>query len=541
MTAQTRAAGLLAGLAASGALAALALLPTALGQPLRLLAALVAPLPPLLGYALPRLKMVAGWGGSEADYLFLVTHMSAVATGRPPRHKLFELYSVTGQAYGPYSRVLSEISSLARRWGYSYAQAIRHYLRRVRDSTFRDFLARFSEAINVGEDEALVLETERGIAAANYEARYHRALDVLRVLLGIYAATMSSVIFINVNMLLISMLMLAMTPAPLLSLSATVAALAFLSYAVHRLAPRERLLHSMRVQPRWRKRVAYSALVAICAGAAAGGLLMLNTGELGLAFVALGGATLIPGLMAHRYEGHVKRLELFFQAFVRSYGLTYSVVKNHLVALRSMLRVDLGPLAPLVRRLYARLSSGIDKALAWAHFAAESGSENIRRCVDVLYDTVDSGGDVAKVGVVLSETLLKVVNLRGLRGQVVRAFQGVVYVLHIVMVVLLEFVAALIAILQRAVLAVGGANVLPFHVEAVDPGLLMLVRVVLLLALSIINAVTIKMAEGGYIQTLWLHVAILNIMGGATSTLSSRLVNHIYGALGIEELFQLTP
>ncbi len=498
------------------------------------------PLPPLINYIVVNIRRIFV-GGADTDYLFLITHMASVATGRPPRHKLFELYSVTEQAYGIYSRILDEISSLARKWGYSYTQAIRYYLRRVRDQVFRDFLARFAEALNMGEDESLVLETERNIAITNYEARYHRALEILRILLGIYVATISSIIFININMLIISMIMWGSSYIALTSLFASISATSFLVYAIYKLSPKDKLLHNMKIQPKQRKIVVYTAFVSLIMSVVTWITLYTILRDANYMFILMSIFLALPGLLAQRFERSVKRIEVFFQAFVRSYGLTYAVVRSHAVALKSILRVDLGPLTQNVKKLYTRLSNGIDKKIAWLYFAGECGSENIRRSVDVLYDTIDSGGDISKTGILLSETMLKLINLREMRNQIARSFQGVVYTLHVIMVILLEFIITLTTIMYSALQAVAGTGLLPFPAEAIDIGILTIMRITLLLAMSIINAIAIKVSEGGYIQTFWLHTSAFILISSIVSLVSSGLVKAVYEVLGLEELFQLTP
>lgn len=530
---------LLPGFTASTALAATVLLLSSTDFQHKLLLLFSIPIPPLVNYIAVNIRRMSV-SGTTTDYLFLITHMASVATGRPPRHKLFELYSVTGQAYGIYSRILDEVSSLAKKWGYSYIQAIRYYLRRVRDQAFRDFLARFAEALNMGEDESLVLETERNIAIANYEARYHRALEVLRILLGIYVATISSIIFININMLIMSMIMWGSPYVALTSLFASISAVSFLVYAIYKLSPKDKLLHDMKIQPSRRKIVAYAVLASLIMGVIVWITLSTILRDVNYVLIAMSVLLIPPGLLAYRFERSIKRVELFFQAFVRSYGLTYAVVRSHTVALRSILRVDLGPLTQSVKKLYTRLSNGIDKKIAWMYFAGECGSENIRRSVDVLYDTIDSGGDISKTGILLSETMLKLINLREMRGQIARSFQGVVYTLHVIMVILLEFIITLTTIMHSALQAVAGTGLLPFPAEAIDIGILTIMRVTLLLAMSIINAIAIKVSEGGYIQTFWLHASAFILISSIVSLASSKLVGAIYEALGIEELFQLT-
>lgn len=499
------------------------------------------PITILLNYIAVNIRRVFTGKPADIDFLFLVTHMSSIATGRPPRSKLFELYSVTNQEYGVYSRVLKEISMLSKRWGYSYVQAIRYYIKRIKQQSFRDFLARFAEAMNMGEDEVLVLESERNIAMADYEARYQRSLDLLRILLGIYTATVSSAIFVNVNMFIISMIMGGSGLFVIAALLVTVTVMSLMVYMIYRFTPRDKTLHDMKIQPAERKTIAYGVLTAILVGSFMWAAIGMLTKDINIAFIVLALPLVFPGVLAYRYESNVKRKEMFFQAFVRSYGLTYSVVRNHITALRSLLRVDLGPLTNHVKRLYARLSNGIDKKIAWMYFAAEVGSENIRRCIDIVYDTIDSGGDISKTGIVLSELLLRLSNLRQMRRQVVRAFIGVVYVLHVIMIVVLEFIVALMTTFYNVLQAVGGTGVLPFPMGGVDIQILLIMRVVLIMALSVINAMAIKTAEGGFIQTFWLYLSTFLVLSTAVSLIASSLARFLYEMVNIEELMQLAP
>jgi len=506
--------------------------------PYRLILLVISPVPLLLWLIYVTLKRRVILGEVDDRMLFLLARMYLISTGEPPKEKLFEVESVTGYSYDPYGSYLRDISVLAREWGYGFVNAIRLYLNKVRNFFFRDFLARLAEAISVGEDLKLFLRTEYETAFEEYEARYARTLELNKVLMGVYSATVSSVLFINVNMLLLSILFWGGPLLSILSLIAGVAALAVLTYIMYRILPKEPLLHDMEGFPE-RKVYLYMLLTSVISGTLMGLTIVRMLSSTYYFFASLGAFLLLPGVVAYRIERKIKRIESFYRVFVRSFGLTYSSVRSYRVALRSILRVEMGDLTPIVKRLYSRLLNGVDKALAWRLFAAESGSEYIRRCTDILYAASESGGDMSQTGYTLSSMLLRLDNLRKQRLQTARAFQSVIYVLHILMVALTEFIVALVLLLQQALSVLGAMPIQIISITPIEPGLLQLIKLVLIASTTMINAAAMKVSEGGFMGTMWLHVGSLMLISSLVSAVMSASSQVLLKMFPVEEITTL--
>ncbi|MET1128633.1 MAG: hypothetical protein ABWW70_04885 [Thermoproteota archaeon] len=479
--------------------------------------------------------------GVNLDYLYMVTHMFAVATGRPGVERLFQLGGVTGRGYGYYTEVLTRIASLARKWGYGFATAVKLEARKVKDLVFRDFLTRLSEAIKMGEALDTFLETEHHAALVSYEANYDRNLETVKVLMAIYTAAMSSTLFVNVNMVLISVLFFGNPQMVVTSFLATMAVLFAVAYLVYRTLPRDKLLHNLPVNMPERRRFFYILIVSVLVGGTAGAFASLMLGDPTYTLIALAVAVLPAGIYGKRVEDKVKDIESFFTVFIRALGFAYQNTRNFSVALRSVLKSEFGPLERQLRRLYARLVNGIDKRLAWYYFAGETGSESVRRVVDVFFDAVDAGGEGGRIGVTLSNMLSKLIELRKRREQLARTFAGTTYILHILVVAIAEFMVSLVLVLQDVFYQLSGSlPTIGLMISPLDPNLLVALKIGLVFVLTLSNAFVTKASSGGYVGAAWLSFSVLLLVSGSTMLVMSRLADRLLAMLNVEELLSLT-
>ncbi|RLG75876.1 MAG: hypothetical protein DRO12_05020, partial [Thermoprotei archaeon] len=323
---------------------ALATLSLFLPTRFRLIALLSSPLPPLLAYILAALRKRRVLTHADEDLLYVIAHMYAVSTGRPPRERLFELGSVSGLGYGEYSAVLSKIAVLAKRWGYGFIKAIKIQAEQVTNNLFRDFLVRLAEAMNVGEDLERFLGSEFESILAEYEASYTRVLEAVKMLLGMYTASMSSALFIIVNMILIALLIFGGVTLVVVSFLGTIAALTALVFMIRKVLPREKLVHDLSVNIPERRLYAYTLITAVVLGAVVGLGVFRIFKDPSYFMISFGAFLIVPGFMGRKIEGKIKNVDSFFVVFIRSFGLTLSSVRNYASALRSLLRTDFGEL-----------------------------------------------------------------------------------------------------------------------------------------------------------------------------------------------------
>lgn len=458
----------------------------------------------------------------DEELLYMMTHLYSISTGKPPVDKIFNIGSVSGVGYNGYTGVLRRISLIARDYGLGYVDSIRLNLQYSRNIFFRDFLMRLSEALSSGHDLEGFLRIELDSLLSEFKANYSRLLETIRVLLGVYVGVLSSVMFLNVNVALIAYLMFGSIIPALAVLITSQATLWFLAFFMYYSLPRYKVSHDLNIRPPDRSLFTRALIVSLALSLLGFIVIYVVLGSIGLSLIALGVPLIIPGYIAYRYERRLKRISSFIPVFVKNYGALYSTLGNELLVLKSLLRVNIGPLNSFLSRAYARLSAGVDRRTVWLLFAGESGSEIARKVVDIIYDSLESAADMRKVGERLGDVVADHMNMQKSREQVARSFQAMIYLLQVILVALAQFIVTLIQVLGELLGVARGlpVAVLPFAGgPEVIPGVAYVAF--LSIAMSLANAIAIKAVEGGYNGVIILHLGILIALSGVTIIASS--------------------
>lgn len=497
-----------------------------LGQPLLLI---VGATLGGLRLALERLSKHARVNIIDEDLVYLVTHMYAVATGKPPRKRLFTLNSILGD-YSEYSRILKRIAVLAVDWGYGFARAIRTVLDEVHNEVFRDFLLRLGEVLNMGEDPAKFLDIERKALLSEYGAAYTRMIESARVLLGIYISAASSSIFLAVTLALMAFLYPMAPEVLVISHFGVVGLLGMLAFIIQRSLPQDRLVHQYGHGNPLRSKLRIVTSVCIILSIVFGLISYTIVGP--YLAIAVSSLPLIPaGIYARRIENLIKEIDSFYPIFVRSYGIAYSLIGHPPTVLKSALRSDYGSLTRLLKRLLARLTVGVDPAIAWRRLVIDTWSELVRRLTNILYDSMDSGADMARVGTVLSNTAYSLLELKKQRTQVTKTFEYSLYMVHALLAGIVMTVIKLLnifdVILSKFQTIEVTSTPLPLLFHSLGLNTIEQILPLFMVLISIINAYAVKAAHGGLWQTMLLPLAVF--------LLSSGLVMHFMG-IGMESL-----
>ena len=490
-----------------------------------------------------RRKAIGGYEVNE-DLIYLVTHMYAVSTGRPPNRRLFMLDTWAG-GYGGYDSILRRIAILAVDWGYGFAKAIRIVVSELRNKIFRDFLLRLGELLNIGEEPTRFLDIERRALLTEYQAHYTRLLEASKLLLGVYTSGVSSAIFIMITFLIFIFLFSIPPSMVIMVYIAILISLSILAYILYKVLPRDRVTHKFKVKIPEKKRYR-SLLIFSLASSIAVGFVALNMFKDPYLAISIAAVPLVaPGLYAKKVEKKIREIESFFSIFVRSFGLTYSMIPHTPTALASTLRSDYGPLTKYLRRSLARLNAGIDPKVAWYYFIGETWSEVVRRNVNILYDSINVGGDLAKVGTVLSETTFRLLDIRKQRVQVAKAFESTIYIVHTLFSAIMSFVLSLLLVFNNIIMKLQSLNeelasVLPFKPMMLDVAVSF--TPIFIIALSVLNAFVIKVAQGGMYETLWVPLAILLAAGGIVMYLVSLMSTSLFSSItGLAGLMEVVP
>lgn len=492
---------------------------------------------------LPYLRSKLGTASIDLNLLYLLAHMYAVSTGRPSRKRLFQLNNVLG-SYGEYESALSRIATLGVDWGYGSVRAIRLVARDVRNRIFREFLLRYSEVLRTGEDVVRFLNVELAAARRNYEGQYYRTLDLMRIILGMHTTVMSSAAFILTVMAVFMMFMGSDFAVYLLTLIGALSTVIIFTIITYMVVPKEWVTPNLKPKPKHVFKtynlsliVFLTTLPIVCYS------IYVTSNTLELVVTIVGGLALIPGLVATRVESEIKKVESFYPIFIRSFGLTYSVLPNYVKTLASLLMSDFGPLMRHLRSAYARLSNGIDARVVWRYFVIGIWSDLILRSTNVLVDAVDVGGDLREVGIALSDLFTRLSGLRSMRERIARTFEATTYVLQMLVTAItisiiniLEMFSKFMEALAVGIEATEFYGLIPFQLTPEVLGAIHDTTIVFLVVLVIINALTIKLAYGGLKETFWVQIALLSLMTASAAIAMKVLVRFIFGQTLFPEL-----
>ena len=199
-------------------------------------------------------------------------------------------------------------------------------------------------------------------------------------------------------------------------------------------------------------------------------------------------------------------------------------------------------LIPGIRRLHSELGSRMAPEMTWVRFVAGTGSELINRGIQILLGGLKVGAEPSEVGNRAALLTLSVSLLRSKRLLVATSFRGLSLAMHVTVVFLLTFIIDIVAGFGDLVSsiefgfegsdqAIIFGNQLSFGFGSTD--LLKTLTLPIILALSIFNAVTSLVTEGGYSRTFFFYLTLTLVTSGLSMIIAPVLANQIFGAVSI--------
>ena len=457
----------------------------------------------------------------DVNLLYSLLHMYAVSTGSQPPGEIVK--SASRGPYEPYSRTYRRIAELSKRWGYTVPEAVSLASRGERNKAFKEFLERFAVISAVGEELTSFLKVEYETVRFNFQNLYNRSLDSLNVLYGAYASTMVSVIFaVTTLMLLFFFFGGSSLRIIIVSYIAALMSIVALGVLVILKAPKD-IFEAQRSRNPTAMLADLLAVAAFAAGTAIS-YLMLSAGvsyvTVGLSFVVYGLLFAPSGYIINNMENLIDEYDRFFPVMIRSLGIYLSQVPDLKQAIKEMSKIELGRLRRLLQDLQSSLALGVDKAVAMARFAVNTGSENIYRSLQIFADAMDHGGDLSEVGVALSDNMNLLLTLRERKLQVTGNFLSTLVLMHASVVAIMVFMSEMMMYFSQLMipLRAGISSAFPhiFMIGNVNVPLLEVSTVIFSAAITLVNSYILAVTKVGSVRSFYLFLAMLSaITGGA--------------------------
>ena len=472
------------------------------------------------------------------DLFYQLAYMSAISAAGIQRSQIFQRAAELQCVSAGY---FNRIHLLAKNLNYDYAEACRLVGESAKDEEVQSLLLRLAGSLSSGESEDDFLAREAKVQANVYTNKYERDLESLKSWTDAYIALIIGVTLI-VMVATISSMIYPVGTTFILGVTALMVAISGLgSWLIYRISPHEIMLHSMSRTTSEHSLARRLAWVLTPLAVVACGALALQGMEMGKVLM-VGGVVLFPiGLISMSNDRKVSKKDGEIGTFLRALGGIGSAIGATMTeALRRLDMRSIPALMPHLKTLVTRLTLGLTPALCWRRLAAETGSEVIKRSVDMFWEATSLGGDAEQVGSRASLFATAVGHLRARRGLISSTFRWLSVAIHVASVSLLMFIVEIVSSFAGLIqgLEVRQVNasfydaygaVFNFDLNAIQALRPMVVIVVVVL--SVVNAVAPHVTEGGHGLKFFYYLGITLFLSGIVVLGIPSVVEFIFGSI----------
>jgi flagellar protein FlaJ len=461
----------------------------------------------------------------DVDLFCHIIYMSALADSHLPHDKLFERASSL-----PFvsSRYFKKVQFLSKKLAYDYPEACRMTAKTIKEPVPKSFLFRMSNALAAGEDEAEFLAREADIIGETYANDYEHKIESLKKWTDAYVALILSASMV-VIICTVSMLIFPIDPKIIVAMLGVMLLSTLLgAWIIYRASPKEIKTIASKNTSTLQKlsKVLFKLLVPPCIVIAF--IFLLARFDLGWVMIFSALFLLPVGLVISIDDRRIDKQDQDIAVFLRSLGSTSKAIGSTIS--EGLTRLDfnaLRSLKNLVHKLNQSLQVGVNPALAWQKFVEETGSDHIKRSVQIFMDGINVGADPERVGHQSSTFALKVNILRSKRKMVSSAFTYLCFAMHATIAILLLAIYEIMRNFSALTATIEGIE--PEDIQSLTQlpsfqfflsgsssqlDMLFTLTMVLLFTLTFINAVAVKTVDGGHNYKFFMNLGITLLITG---------------------------
>jgi len=455
----------------------------------------------------------------DEQLVTLLLHMYSISHGETTPDDLVKTIAET-KDYGYYSEVFSGIRKLAKEYGYGVTKATSEMANTTKPP-FKDVLIRCQQAFSSTRPKSF-LELESSTMVEEYSGYYERAIKSIDMLGGVYS-TLSSV---SVFLIMILDILVVFTNEPsMVYFGYFVAAACLISMylGLRAVVPKDVLVHiDKNMPPKMYTRFKVALPIAFACIVPA--VLVSIIFGYPYGFLVCGLAFLLPGFFAYRFEKFVVKVNENYPTLIKGLGENMSSSSSLQNALSYVLYLELGRLKDLLRRAYARVKVGVDNAKTLSLLSSEAASYSVYMTNKMFLDAFNYGADLLEVGKILGNNCVKNMEFRKKREAVAASIEVTTYILQPLTVALLTVLTFMTKYFSQTL-----TSVPYFTFGTIPTGVINMGNVFIILLTTILNALTLKEARGGFWGTSFMYAGILLLLSGATWIGAQTLMNVTFG------------
>lgn len=472
------------------------------------------------------------------DLFYQLAYMSAISTAGIQRSQIFQRAAELRCVSASY---FQQVHLLAKNLNYDYSEACRLVGESAKEEEVRSLLLRLSGSLSSGESEDDFLAREAKVQVGVYTNKYERDLQSLKSWTDAYIALIIGVTLI-VMVATISSMIYPVGTTFIIGVTALMLGISGLgAWLIYRISPHEVKLHSMPQTTREHslaRRLAWiltPLTVVICGGLALQGM------DMGKVLVVAGVLLFPIGVISLSNDRKINKKDAEIGTFLRALGGIGSAIGATMTeALRRLDMRSIPALMPHLKTLATRLSLGLNPALCWRRLAAETGSEVIKRSIDMFWEATSMGGEAEKVGSRASLFATTVGYLRARRGLISSTFRWLSLAIHVAAVSLLLFIVEIVSSFARLIQGLtmeqadapsydAYGTVFNFDLASIQSLHPMVAIVVVVL--SVVNAVAPHVTAGGHALNFFYYLGITLFLSGVAFLAVPPVVELIFGTI----------
>ena len=476
------------------------------------------------------------------DLFCHLAYLAAIASSNLPRHVLFQY-----AASLPFTsaRYFKKINFLTQRLSYDYPEACRTVGNTTSEPEPKAVFLRMANSLASGEKESEFLAREANAMGHIYSDQYERSIETLKKWTDAYVALILSGALIVV-VCVVSMLIFPMSPTMVTLLTWIMLMSVLLGgWLLYRTSPKEIKTHSIQYKsPEQRmagvlfKFTIPPALIILIF------LLFIIKADPGFAMIVAAIFMIPVGLIMVIDDRKIDKKDYDIAGFLRTLGGVSKAIGSTVTEALDRLDFDsLHSLKDAVQKLNASMKFGISPALSWLKFVGETGSETINRSIRIFYDGVSLGGDPEWVGKQGSNFAMRVMLLRAKRAMVANGFSYLCVIMHGTIVLLLVGIYQIMVKFSQAMQNIGGTETgsmealsgLPAFQLQFQSGMLdtlNMMTMIMIVVLTIVNAVAMKVVEGGHNYKFLFFVGITLGLSGACLLFVPGVISSMFSSIG---------
>lgn len=491
-----------------------------------------------LYYPIFRIKARA----SEIDDILplLITYLGGISTSQASRDQLFDYSGRKEKEFGLGANEMKRVRTLATEWNLGYPDALEIVSDSTPSNAMSDFLGRFSQALESGEKLDEFFAKEQKSALDLYISSYRRSLSSLQLIGEAYQAINISYIFVTLTSLILTMLfgsgdvIQTMLSNIVLLIGVNVPLLLSLKAGTFpdpltSITYKDRSLEKLNQVTLFIFGIIFPPILVVA---------ILFTVPFWFVLIVFGLVTLPIGILSEHIESLVRRRDENFPVFIRTLGGTAEAMGGTtLASLQSIMTQNLGPLSDNISGIVARLEFGIEDNVAWEEFAREAGSSLIQRFISLYLEAVLIGGSPDQTSKFVSQNAERILEVRKDRDQTIGTIKGTIFPMHVTNVGIMIFMSKIIILLTLIMSAGANSGSTELEMDAafsssgtVDEAILMGFFNIIIILLTIFNALAITIPKQGLIRSMLRSMGIMFIVSGITVLFVGQIADAMFAS-----------